>query len=923
MAVTLVGADSGDGGAGSALTATCVVPATAQAGDILIAYANAERGLIPTITGHSGSPDSVFWNVADGTQSAIYAYYKTVVAGDIGATLTATVSSGRRLAIGCQVFRGVLSVQVATTSTTVGTAQGAGVVNAAMPNITPTNNDAMLVSVDLPIRQSTPWVTSVTPGSGWTEDVDDTSTSASSSNAGVYGSHKILTGGGGASQTGETVVHADNYRYFGATLALNPLTTITVTLNDTMGIGDAGSTFISQFAGEDNVGLTDNITVITPTTVDVDGSPFSIIGTAQGTPVSTSYVVLLDAVGALFKKGSQVQLYQPGGTLREATVFTITDVSAPAFGFRNISVTPNFATIVAANDTLRQAGWSFTTDAFAALTKFADSAIAMTYASTATMARSQDIAAATLGLTLTRSATASLDRPLAGTMAVTWSGSAAAVLTSVGNSTLPITYGSTATATSTRAVAGALALTSTLTATAVRDRSIAGSVSLTASLTADATVIKGGNSALALTGTLAATVSLTRDVNATLATTYAGTATAVRDRPVAAVINMSMGFTASMTVDRSLAATLALTYTPTAATSRTAAVGGTLALSALLNADTAGNPSLQGALNTTVGLTATAAGSKFTSGSISTVFGVVADTQMSRFTNSNLALTLGLTATAAVTKFASATLALSAVLAASTQGAPDIAGVLPVAFTGSGTMLADRSGSATLPITAALTSMIVRQKNVDANSLAATLTLSATGLITGGAANGVNLGLTLGLTASASVTRSVAGALALSLPLTGVLNSTQRIMGNMAFTFTMSATLDQAPTFIGDDQGHDYLQIQRALTHSYIMDNPSDITLTPRFKTRTASGGYLKVIGAARATQTMRLIEAGVIGNTQNPGRTETGFVRLTQWQLMAEYGAAIQPDDVFVFDGRNWRVVSIMQHNGYEVRAVVERLGE
>lgn len=120
----------------------------------------------------------------------------------------------------------------------------------------------------------------------------------------------------------------------------------------------------------------------------------------------------------------------------------------------------------------------------------------------------------------------------------------------------------------------------------------------------------------------------------------------------------------------------------------------------------------------------------------------------------------------------------------------------------------------------------------------------------------------------------------------------------------------------------DYFMVQRGLTHAYITENPVELTLTPHVKSRTATGGYATAAGAPRVTQSFRLIEGSSVVIT-DPARTETGFNRSRDWQLMGEWDALIAVNDTFIYDGKPWYVQNMMPWNGYERRAVVERIGE
>ena len=118
-----------------------------------------------------------------------------------------------------------------------------------------------------------------------------------------------------------------------------------------------------------------------------------------------------------------------------------------------------------------------------------------------------------------------------------------------------------------------------------------------------------------------------------------------------------------------------------------------------------------------------------------------------------------------------------------------------------------------------------------------------------------------------------------------------------------------------------YFAVQRGLTHAYITEQPVELDLTPHVRVRTTAGGFTTSAGAPRGAQTFRLIEGSSVVVT-DPVKTETGWMRSRDWQLMCEWDALIAIGDTFIYDGRTWTVLNLMPANGYERRAVVERVG-
>lgn len=227
--MTFVAASSGNGGGASALSASCAVPALAQAGDVAILTASCERGAVWAISGVTGW--TVTTNAADGTQMSAYIARKVLTSGDLSQTITATVDAGRRLAVGVAVYRDVdeAGITVTTNSTTTSTANGSGVNTVTPTAVTPGAADAEVVSAVAWCKQASPWsVTVNSVGNSGTTRVDDHSTAANS-NGGVWIADRLISGGASVSQAAPTLVGDTNVRYFSATFALPPKLTTPIT----------------------------------------------------------------------------------------------------------------------------------------------------------------------------------------------------------------------------------------------------------------------------------------------------------------------------------------------------------------------------------------------------------------------------------------------------------------------------------------------------------------------------------------------------------------------------------------------------------------------------------------------------------------------------------------------------------------------
>ena len=219
MAVAFVAAASSSNSS-STTSISATVPAGATTGTLIVAITCAERGIVPTWTGVSGWTDILA--VADGTNIAVRISWKIAQAGDASATLNATVGSGRRMAMGILVFSGADSLTSVLSSSTTATAQAGGTTSNTTPSITPDEADCMLVALNLAVKQSDPWVFNGSVSAPWTERIDECSSSASSANGAVYAATRLLSGGGGASQTGALVTQNTNVLLFSATLSIEP-----------------------------------------------------------------------------------------------------------------------------------------------------------------------------------------------------------------------------------------------------------------------------------------------------------------------------------------------------------------------------------------------------------------------------------------------------------------------------------------------------------------------------------------------------------------------------------------------------------------------------------------------------------------------------------------------------------------------------
>jgi hypothetical protein len=118
------------------------------------------------------------------------------------------------------------------------------------------------------------------------------------------------------------------------------------------------------------------------------------------------------------------------------------------------------------------------------------------------------------------------------------------------------------------------------------------------------------------------------------------------------------------------------------------------------------------------------------------------------------------------------------------------------------------------------------------------------------------------------------------------------------------------------------LEVNRRLTSAFIAQLPTVLVLTPRTTTKLPAGGTKLVDGAPRPAQTMTLIEQSSLAGQPTPTRTLDGVERRVEFEIVAEWNAAIARYDVFTYQGKEWEVIDLFFDNGYEKRALVASRG-
>lgn len=122
------------------------------------------------------------------------------------------------------------------------------------------------------------------------------------------------------------------------------------------------------------------------------------------------------------------------------------------------------------------------------------------------------------------------------------------------------------------------------------------------------------------------------------------------------------------------------------------------------------------------------------------------------------------------------------------------------------------------------------------------------------------------------------------------------------------------------------MQMQRDLTHWFIMQDPTEIVLLPVAQAETPAGGRRAVFGAPRPTQTFKLIQ---MNHTERPEISQSGedggVQRKHDFTLLGEWNATVGINDQWTdaLTGQVWKVDSIVPYNGYEVKAMVMSYGD
>ena len=117
------------------------------------------------------------------------------------------------------------------------------------------------------------------------------------------------------------------------------------------------------------------------------------------------------------------------------------------------------------------------------------------------------------------------------------------------------------------------------------------------------------------------------------------------------------------------------------------------------------------------------------------------------------------------------------------------------------------------------------------------------------------------------------------------------------------------------------IDVQRRLTDYFINTQPVTVVLQPRPRIRTATGGWkFDTTQSPRDPQVMRLVEPR-IGANEEPPKAQDGVTRSVLYIMIARWDAIMEVGDVFTYEGDQMTITMLLHDNGWEKRAMVERV--
>lgn len=240
--------------AGTSATSTSpliILPNSIQAGSTAYITLVTAGGALPTLTGFTG------WTVVSApgghtTGGDAWLLSKSVGIADSGTTANGTISASQKWNIGCAVLNASQDASPVLSQTTSLTA------SPSVPAITPVANDCMDLLIGVVIDGSGAGAVSVTPPTGFTEDLDSSSSTGTGGDASVFVSHKQLVGQAGVAQGSTTIGASPTSRAYvwrvtlasvntapTAAVTVTDLNDRTITYNTTGSAGTGGATIAS------------------------------------------------------------------------------------------------------------------------------------------------------------------------------------------------------------------------------------------------------------------------------------------------------------------------------------------------------------------------------------------------------------------------------------------------------------------------------------------------------------------------------------------------------------------------------------------------------------------------------------------------------------------------------------------------------
>lgn len=118
------------------------------------------------------------------------------------------------------------------------------------------------------------------------------------------------------------------------------------------------------------------------------------------------------------------------------------------------------------------------------------------------------------------------------------------------------------------------------------------------------------------------------------------------------------------------------------------------------------------------------------------------------------------------------------------------------------------------------------------------------------------------------------------------------------------------------------LIVNRELTKWFISQNPVTVSLVPKGRQKSPSGGVKLVSLQAKPPQTVTFSQQG--GSLVSLKTAEAGLNRRFEFVMIGEHDADFDVDDVFTDEkGHKWVILALEPFNGYEQKAYVVAYGK